>query len=56
MTKEMYTVDPHIGHNHHDKERAARNKKDPHQPVEPLSGSKSVKNRQHSRKNHGEGF
>jgi small acid-soluble spore protein P (minor) len=25
-------------------------------PVEPLSGSKKVKNRQHSRQNHGEGF
>jgi small acid-soluble spore protein P (minor) len=25
------------------------------QPVEPLSGSKKVKNRQHSRQNHGEG-
>jgi small acid-soluble spore protein P (minor) len=24
-------------------------------PVEPLSGSKKVKNRQHSRQNHGEG-
>jgi small acid-soluble spore protein P (minor) len=25
-------------------------------PTRPLSGSKKVKNRQHSRQNHGEGF
>jgi hypothetical protein len=55
MSKEIYTVDPHLGHNH-DKEKAAHIKKNPHQPVEPLSGSKKVKNRQHSRQNHGEGF
>lgn len=54
MSKEIYTIDPHIGQNH-DKQKAARYQKDPAHPVEPLSGSKKVKNRQHSRENHGEG-
>jgi hypothetical protein len=52
MSKEIYTVDPHIGQNH---ENPARHKKDPKHPIEPLSGSKRVKNRQHSRDKHGEG-
>jgi len=48
---ETYTVDPHIGPDHH----RANRQKDPKHPVEPLSGSKKVKNRNHSRANHGEG-
>ncbi|HZG87278.1 small acid-soluble spore protein P [Paenibacillus sp.] len=47
-----FTIDPHIGQNH---ENPAKHRKDPAHPVEPLSGSKKVKNRQHSRANHGEG-
>ncbi|WP_274362421.1 small acid-soluble spore protein P [Paenibacillus thermotolerans] len=54
MSKEIFTIDPHIGSNPA-KENAGRFKKNPHQPVEPLSGSKKVKNRNHSRANHGEG-
>ncbi len=34
---------------------ASRGRKDERQPTEPLSGSKKVKNRNHSRENHGEG-
>lgn len=52
MKNETYTVDPHIGSSH---AKPARRQKDPKHPVEPLSGSKKVKNRQHSRENHGEG-
>lgn len=51
MKNETYTVDPHIGKHHTD----ATRRKNPAQPVEPLSGSKKVKNRNHSRQNHGEG-
>ena len=47
-----FTIDPHIGQNHGN---PAKHRKDPAHPVEPLSGSKKVKNRQHSRENHGEG-
>jgi hypothetical protein len=53
MKKITYTNAPNIGQNH---ENPARHRKDPAHPVEPLSGSKKVKNRQHSRANHGEGF
>jgi len=50
--KGTFTVDPHIGQNHHN---PAAHRKDPAHPVEPLSGSKKVKYRQHSRANQGEG-
>lgn len=46
-----FTVDPHIGQSHHSATRG----KDPAHPIPPLSGSKKVKNRKHSRENHGEG-
>lgn len=51
--KETYTIDPHIGQS---RDNPAAHRNDPKHPVEPLSGSKKVKNRQHSRANHGEGF
>jgi len=39
-------------HNHSNKDRHPKTNP---QPNEPLSGSKKVKNRNHSRNNHGEG-
>ncbi|WP_373425802.1 small acid-soluble spore protein P [Paenibacillus endoradicis] len=47
----MFTVDPNIGDQHNND----NNHKDPKHPNEPLSGSKKVKNHNHSRNNHGEG-
>ena len=51
--KAAFTTDPRIGERG---SRPAWERGDgPGQPNEPLSGSKKVKNRQHSRNNHGEG-
>lgn len=51
--KAAYTIDPHIGSR--GSRPAWERTHGPEMPNEPLSGSKKVKNRQHSRNNHGEG-